>query len=50
MGCCKKVVIAYEPMCAIGTGKVAFAEQTQDAQAVAVEDRDQVYYAVQEVS
>ena len=27
-------MIAYEPMCAIGTGKVASAAQVQDAQAV----------------
>ena len=33
VGCCRKVVIAYEPVWAIGTGKVAFAAQAQDAHA-----------------
>ena len=31
--CCRKVVIAYEPVWAIGTGKVASAAQAQDAHA-----------------
>ena len=33
VGCCRKVVIAYEPVWAIGTGKVASAAQAQDAHA-----------------